>query len=510
MHRILLTILTLCLGVMNAQAGMVRNAAQQEQNYRNSLWWNSSNAAAQAFRPIAVSNELSLSWKNTSGAWRPVQQAERSNSLALDTRGVAMVGAFRVWGDFAFRDLFEQGLNYNCALYEVPEDLPYYIVDPQVSRWNRQEYDMGVGLASPVMWDRASFGIELRYVNKVGAKQRDPRVETRVMNLKLAPSVTIRMGERHLFGLTGLFHYDFELSDPMNNSPVNQAVAVSRGLGEGTGSVVGGNTGLAEFMYTTYRYGGGVQYNFNGPVDLLVDAGLRLQDVDVEQQISLPKNMGCTRQTLLHADAQLLWGSKSSNKLSLGVYLRDTEGIEKVQHRDDTPFHQKWVTDAENKMSFFHRLHAEACYDHHFGIEETTGYTWKLGGSCLFDSEDDSYPYAPASYDWSTVFVQAFGARNFALRGSSILASLSAGYGYSLGGSYVYGGTANALLQQPYLADIAYRTDDYLQFSGCLSWAFGGGSTRYLLTAGANYSFVPADRGRPDRLLANLSFGILF
>ena len=510
MRRISLTILALCLGALSVQAGTVRNAAQQERNYRNSLWWNSANAAAQAFRPLPVSNELSLSWKNTSGGWHPVQQAERSNVFALDTRGVAMVGAFRVWGDFAFRDLFEQGLNYNCVLYEVPEDLPYYIVDPHESRWNRQEYDMGVGLASPVLWNRASFGVRLRYVNKVGAKQRDPRVETRVMNLEVVPSAALRLVERHLVGLSGLFHYDYEIGDPSNVSPVNQPVAVSRGLGEGTGSVVGGNTGLAEFMYTTLRYGGSVQYNYNGPVDLLVQAGLRRQSVDVEQQISLPKSMGCTRQTLLHADVQLLWGPQAANKLSMGVRSRNTDGIEKMQHRDDTPFHQKWVTDAENKMSFFHRIHAEASYDHQFGITEEEGYAWKLGGSCVFDSEDDSYPFAPASYEWSSFYAGAFGARNFTLRRSSLLAFLSAGYGYSLGGSYVYGGAANALLQQPYLADIVYRTDDYVQVSGRLSWAFGGGSTRYLLTAGADYSFVPSDSSRPDRLVANMSFGILF
>ena len=210
---------SLCPSV--AQAGgfedRISSTALKETEIRNSLWLGSSSAAGLAFRPYRIFNTLDLNYNGEYGEYRALGEGKSSTEVSLDTEGAAYLGKFLVTGDFSFKNTFDQDALYNVLLYELEDNMPYYPMDSKSSGWKRQSYELGAGLTSPVLWDKASFGIDLEYYTKVGAKQLDPRTETYKYGLQLRPSVTVRLGES-LLGLSVLYTDGFEMSEPSNNN----------------------------------------------------------------------------------------------------------------------------------------------------------------------------------------------------------------------------------------------------------------------------------------------------
>ena len=232
------------------------NIAMFQTNFRNTLWFSTDNAAGLAFSPLASYNDLNLSYSGKFGKFSVAQDAVTSHNVEFETSGALSLGGFRLWGDFSFKNIFDKGVRYNSNRYEVPENMPYYIADSYSSDWNRQEYDLSVKGASPVLWNFVSFGLSLDYQTRVGAKQLDPRCETYNYHINVAPSVVFRFASNHHLGVDGFFEYAHERTTPsLNNSFEDQKVFITSGLGEYLLGKIGGNDGQKTWLYRAYEYG---------------------------------------------------------------------------------------------------------------------------------------------------------------------------------------------------------------------------------------------------------------
>lgn len=504
--------MSLCLGAFNAEAQGVFNPVQSENNFRNTLWFNSANVAGLSFNPLAKYNDLDIVYNGKSGDWHPMQQPSVDNEVTAKSSGATPLGKFQLWGNFAFRNIFTSGSKFNAILYDIDNDMPYYIADTTTSRWRKQEYDMSTKIASPILWDKLAFGIAVRYESKVGAKQRDPRTETYNYSVETIPSAAWKISDKHSLGLNAYLDHTYERSEPSNrNGYSDPMVFITKGLGQAQVGDVGGNDGIKKYYYKGWLYGAGMQYSYYGDSKILAEINYLQKNVDVLQNPVVPKSMGSTSQNAISGDFQMLFGDNESNKITFAGEFKSTDGKEHLQKLISEAHNQHWETISTSTMSKYQSAYAKAGYDYQIGASDPRGYDWNVGGNVLFSMENDEYYIPETKFDWSSVAAEAYGARFFKFSTSNLLTKLSAGYSHSLSGEYNYTPDKNTiLLQNMFNEDIKYYTDDFVRMCGRIAYTLNAKKVNYVFDLSADCRFsVGSDKMR-DRYLGSLSFGIIF
>ena len=508
----LMAIMSLSLGLCGAKAQGISNPVQSENNFRNTLWFNTENVAGLAFRPLAQYNGLGLAYKGESGDWHTLQQPSSSKEATASTSGATSLGKFRLWGDFAFRNIFTEGSKFNAILYEIGNDMPYYVADTASSGWRKQEYDMSAKIASPVLWNSVSFGMSLRYISRVGAKQKDPRTETYNYSIEAVPSAVWKLSDRQSIGINAYLDHTYERSEPSNRNNYREPmVFLTKGLGQAQVGKVGGNDGIKKYYYKGWLYGAGLQYGYEGDSQILTEMRYVRKTVDVLQNPVVPKSMGSTAQNALYGSMQMLFGNNKSNKVSVEGSFKATDGNEQLQKLISDAHNQHWETVSTSNMSKYLNAYATAGYDHQTGAGDNAGYDWNYGGNLTYSMEDDEYYIPETTFGWSSAAVEAYGAKFFKFKTSNLLARLCTGYSHSLSGSYDYTADTNtALLQAMYKEDIVYHTDDFIKMAGRLAYTLNSKKVNYVFDLSADCRFTVGSGKARSRHCGYLSFGIIF
>lgn len=511
--RITLTagfLLLAAAGNLFAENAKPSSPAMVETTLRNTLWFGTETAAGLAFSPLKAHNVLDLNYAGKFGEYSRAQDAVTSNGISVSTSGALMLGKFNLWGEFSFNNLFEKGARFNCIRYEVPENMPYYLADSFQSGWNRQEYDLSLKGASPVLWDHVSFGLSAEYLTRVGAKQKDPRCETYNYQIKAVPSLAIGLGGGHVLGINGFFRYGHERSTPsINNAMVDQKVFITTGLGEYILGKVGGNDGQKTWFYRDYEYGGGIQYSYEADVKLLLNADFHMDREDATTAPKLLKRMGTSKEMNISGDFTALFGNCLSDRLKAAAEYSTTKGIEYVQSLNTEAFNQRWEVISENEMSNFRFMEVSLSYDHLFGATGDGDYDWKVLGELSYISRNYSYNLPLSTFDASSLYAGAGGCWNGKFGKADLLVSVKAGYSKALSGEYLYGGTkGDSELQNLYLHDIAFYGTDNLRTTAGLTCTVHARKTHFRI--GIQGSYILPFGLKTNRILCSSTFGIIF
>ena len=522
MKRITFIALLAGLSVFGAQANnnsvqnennsyKVNSQVLKENNFRNAPWMESNNSAGLAFRPIEMYKDLNVSYENNSGEFRLQQEANNRNNININTSGSTYLGKFLVWGSFSFQNTTEKGCNYNALMYEIEDDMPYYPIDTtQNSRWQKQKYELQAKLASPVLWDRVSFGVDLNYINKVGAKQLDPRAETYKYSIVVRPSVTVRLGKSYI-GLNGSYMNGNERSVPTNmNNWVDQRIYRHKGLGESTIGKVGGNDGIKTYKFMKNEFGGGLQYGYAGESELLADISFLKNKTEVISNPKLPFKEGTTNRTDIQAKVTYLFGDYKSNCLWIDGQYRTTEGIESIQKlTTESNTNQYYQVISANAMCKFKNVHVKFGYDHQFGSDDARGYDWIVGAKGDFLMKSDIYYLPESKFSATTFFADVFGGKQFKFNKSSLLVKLDGGYGMGLSGNYVYTGkNASYTPVLMHYKNSEYYNTAYAKAGGQVSYTINSKKIGYIINLMADY--IKPMGVATDRLVAKASVGLVF
>lgn len=504
MKKITLILSALCAGAICAGA---QSIADNEYRLRNNFWFGTDNASALAEHYRGIKNDLSLSYDFENGDYHLQQNPASLNDISLNASGVGKVGGFVLWGGFSFHNRFEQGAKYNVLNYTPEEDMPYFVADTFASGWNKQAYLMSVKLASPVLWNRVSFGVKIDYDAKVGAKQKDPRSETYDRYVAVYPSATIALGA-HILGVYALYDNQFERTDPTNaNLRETQKVYISNGLGEGLVGKVGDNDGLDTFFYRGWNAGGALQYGFSLPsARLYTELRYSYGTKTSTQKPSLPKPMGKIIRNELSFDLKGRFASQ--HLVNLGATMRMTSGIEYLLKLNTTAFEQNWDIIAENPMSSFNRLDAHAGYEFQNALPGGR-YDWSAGVDADFTMRDYSYLSPTAHLGSTGTLLSAKAAKQFVKGAHSFLVGLNGGYNLSFGSEYLYTGPdKTAALQKMYIDDAILLGSNYYKFGARLAYALSSGNLHYNFDLRAAYLRAP--QPQLGRVTASLTASLLF
>jgi len=489
-----------------------KSTVLMDNNFRNTLWFNSNNASGLGFSPLADYGNVDLVWGFEKGDFATQQTGTGYNDVSLKTSGAVGLGGFRLWGSFVFQNKFDTGCRYNCTVYDVDNLMPYYAADTTLSNWNRQNYELAMKAASPVLWDRTCFGLELDYDSKVGAKQKDPRTETYKYRINIKPSVTVKLGQKNSLGLVFRYENGFERSEFTNaNSRFDQVVWLMNGLGNATTWKVGGNEGLKVYYYKNNLFGASLQWAYCGNnLEILADLAYESRGIEGFSTPSLPKRMGRSAQNTYSAGLQMLFGEFKSNKIDLDAKLGMSSGFEPVQQRDDTPREQRWVLLAENEMSSYSLLDANLSYDHLFGNEDKRGYDWKVAATARYRMQDDRYNAPESRFNNANASLTIQGDKQFKLKSTAIRLGADILYNKSLSGEYEFQGLTTKLqpLQGLYKADMTYWTSDY--FKTGLSVDCNFQLKKIALDLCVKAAYAKATGSNLNRITAGAQFGIIF
>ena len=494
----------------NISSDKIKTPVAIENNFRNSLWYNTLNRSGLAFNTMKIWNDLDLDYQFSHGDFRSQTIGNQIHDVSVNTSGAAMLGKFMLLGNFSFINIAENGTCYNTVLYEVADDMPYFIIDPNKSQWIKQEYKIGASIVSPTVANIISFGLEANYTTKVGAKQKDPRSEAYKYNIEVIPSLTFNLGKTHLLGLYGLFDNSFERSVPtLNNYMQSQKITYNTGLGEGIIGKVGDNDGLKTVFYKSMRYGGGLQYAWGRTQTFLLNLGYEGKKIDGYESPQLPRRLGSTRNNTFIGDIQWLFGNNKSNKFTLSGFFSNTKGLEHIQKLNSEAFNQSWELLSSNHMSTYKKMDIRLDYDHLFGNDDIYGYNWMVGGLVDFCHKKDKYTLPSSSYSATNLIAELRGGKQFKFKTSTLLIELRAGYNQNLGGSYEYGGNKKESVQvEYYTKENAYLNQNFIKISGSISWTYTARKVNWMI--GLNTDWAKPLNIKDDRLLCKASIGIIF
>lgn len=511
-RNLLIGLLLLGAGSINLHAQTAaKTPVSQELNLQN-FWFNSRNAAAMAFSPLNDYASLDLKYSRAQGSFKSVLEPQGQNDIVAASSGAVHYKGFALYGDFSYTNSFSQGSLYNANLYQPRFSMPYYIADFNPSDWKRQSYDMGFKVSFPTLAaGRLAFGADVRYSDKVGAKQIDPRALSYVVDIQVAPSVAYNVSSKTTLGLALNYErYKERTQHSCENYRKDQPVALMRGVANNSTSSVGGNMGVNDYLYSGNSAGASLSFCTSAnAADLFAEVSGGFEKVTVMENPRFPRMRGATSTIYADAAFKANMGAKRNHRIKLEGDFSRVTGSEYTQELVTSP-KREWKTLAVTPMSSYMFINVLASYDFYRNMTADS-YTWKIGADAVFDMMDQVY-FASA-FNNMAVESRIRGAYNAIFSGgSTLLTSVAAGYRHPLSGQFINAGTASTqkqILNEMYPSELGYLMSSNVNAGLSLTYSFLIGKKQTIFVRADAQYFKPLSAAT-DRFVAAATVGLLF
>ena len=235
----------ICLLILSGTSAnaQLQSPASMERMKMQRLWLGSQNAAGMVFDENTRFSNLNFGYGLQDGNFHRPQEGEKESTINVSSEGFMPLEDAFVWGAFSFKQRNLTDAGYNASITDPFRGMPYYVIDEHLSNWRNQYYDLRFRASTPLINDRWAIGMEGVYQASLAAKQRDPRVDTRYYNLRLAPGVTYQFNPSHRVGLSLSYESIKEDSEMENkNNELSQTYYILYGLGNAVQGIGSGRT----------------------------------------------------------------------------------------------------------------------------------------------------------------------------------------------------------------------------------------------------------------------------
>lgn len=481
----------------------------------NWIWNKTSNAAGLKMDNSQTYTSLSGGYDMTSGNFHRVMNGEKQNSLAVKSEGGANVNNFYFWGKFNYsRDAIKDA-KFNASIIDPYRGMPYFVADTNTSNWNNQHYELEFKINFPEINDKLALGISGEYYTSIGAKQRDVRTENYYMQLVLRPGMIYSINRQNHIGLN-LEYYSLKEESSMSNVNVyvDQPYYELHGLGT---AIIGIGSGRPT-NYVGNSFGGGIQYNYSGAINLMLTSNYSAKVEDAEISFTNPRPDGSVVEKVWHNKAMLNTTTDDGNNshyLEVEYLIRNRDGIEYITKYDDSEGFGGYLTLLKNIRSTYANKDLKVGYT--WTKNQENEYTWLAGGKLNYTKFDDEYILPNSIRNGENISGELFGKRNFTLSdklSKRLIIGASFLYNKNLSGNYTYGGAFKEypIHSQLMMVDNYYHNSDY--YTGKLSGVYSQKikeANDINLFVKANFLFSKADSyDFSDRKTISLSVGCTF
>lgn len=489
---------------------VVNTPASLEVIKAKSLWINSSNGAGLVLDKISDFTELYAGYSFNSGDYKLNRTGKDENILGVSAEGGKNLENAFAWGKFSFKNISQNGTLYNTQTVDFDRVMPYVVADPNLSDWKNQEYKLEMAVSSKPLWDCLLVGIKGEYVNKVGAKQMDPRSEVYYYHIRLQPGAVYTWGNNSL-GANVLYENLNQRSKTTNSdTQVNQDVYVLKGLGYSYDAVVGGLQSLGMFIYKGNKLGGAMQYQHNFPfMTLFAEGRYHFRVEDVISTPTKPKKQGSVRENNYAADLSLLFGKSDLARVDLSYLNQSTSGIEYVQVLDNSYNVQKWIVVFSSVRSTFDVQELNARFS--FFKNAKRDYKWKAGAEIKYRNNDDLYIMPESVEKVENLFYGVNASYNLPISGRwSVLAGADIQLKSNLNGRYEYNGPEpeTDLINACMIPDFEFMKSEYTKIGARVNVVAKLAKSAVSITGRIDY-YKPSE-GSNDRIDAQIGLGFTF
>lgn len=453
-----------------------------ERKKMESLWFsNSDNAAGAQLDQMSYYSQLGINYNSTNGDFKRTQLGEDNFGYGFSTDGGGvmenMKGMF-LWGYFDYSREKVRDAAFNASLIDPLRGMPFYIADQNLSNWINQSYKLGMKGATPLLGDHWIIGLGLDYENAQGAKQMDPRPNVLMSKFAVSPSLVFKAG-KHAVGANFSYYSRREDGTAMNSvsiktQPVWEVVAP----GFVSAGEIGGGTLSGLRDYNANSLGGGLQYSFGGEeLSLLVEAKYAFAVEDVNNNYTMPKKIGTTKENIWDFSANLKWAMNDNNALfaKAQYYDRSLDGIEYVQVWDSSHEVAQWVVISKSVRSNFSTQQMNFNLDY-MNYDGGNAYSWLAGLDVNYEKLEDIY-YLPLSEQMvENLNFSLSLKKNFSFGENMILLGVNGGMKRNLDGSHSYTGnhSATKIYTDMVLRDYHFLMNDAYSFGGEVSYTRKG------------------------------------
>ena len=433
--------LTLLAAPAAAQTDKGLSPAAQELLKEQRLWLHSSNAAGTAFDDTRNYSNMNINYDVRTGDFHRVMTGKTIRDANVYSEGFLRLKKAYVWGEFKFTHENVSGARFNASITDPYRGQPYFVVDSGLSsKWRNQNYHLRFRAATPLVFNRLTFGLDGMYKAQIAAKQRDPRTDTRFYTLQLIPGLTYSLGRHDRLGANLVYaSIKEESSMTLNNAYVYQQYYALYGLGTASSGIGSGRT----TNYFGNRWGFNAQYGHNdGRWKLLAEMGWNKYVENEEVSFTTPRKDGLLQDQTWKAALHVIYcGTAFTHQARLSFSNRHINGIQYLSQRDNTVDNAGWVILHEDVRSKYKTTDYAASYSliRNRGNE----YNWRVDLSGAYQKYDDTFLLPASRKNSENIYLSAAVKKNFKLgeaMNNRLLFTLHGGWKDAISGEYVYGG----------------------------------------------------------------------
>ncbi|WP_294080328.1 DUF6850 family outer membrane beta-barrel protein [Proteiniphilum sp. UBA5384] len=490
----------------------LHSPASIELHKARSVWFDTGNSAGLVLDNLGNFGSIEAGYRMKSGDFKRVQQGDKESTLVVDTEGGRKLGETYLWGRFSYNRNTTRDSKFNTAMLDPYRGVPFFPVDPNISDWKKQDYNLEMKVSSRPFFDRYLFGLQAVYTTHTGAKQVDPRSEIYYYTINVKPGIVALLQNQEL-GVN--FEYENMVQETRHtnsDSEVNQDVFVMKGLGNHYTSVIGGLQSLGGFKYDANKVGGELQYvhHFQA-LRLLAHGGYTYRVEDVIRDITKPRKEGSIKEKTLYGNLAMVYEGMNLHRVDFSVSSDRMSAIEYVQVLDNSFEVQQWVDVYSSIRSTYRQDDIRLSYDFYKGTDHA--YQWKVGLFTNYRANDDLYIMPESKRNIKNLYMGVNGKVNMKA-GASGSWTLGADFSYksNLDGEYHYGGVdpESIVITQFMTPDFVYLAQDFYKLGGAVSYFTGIGNQKSGIFVKLAADYYKPSKGGGDRVIANLGAGVTF
>ena len=187
-HLLLVALTLTIVDVMGSDSLKVNSFNAFKINNFQNFWHPTENAAGMIYNLPENITDFNTGLVNSNGDFHRIMEGSKARDYLLMTKSVRKIDKFFLSGSFAYQNQQESGARWNGTL-EPYRGNPYILGDSVIgASYRKENYALSGGIATNIN-PNVSIGCKIDYFVAVGAKQKDPRPQNKVIRFVLNPGI---------------------------------------------------------------------------------------------------------------------------------------------------------------------------------------------------------------------------------------------------------------------------------------------------------------------------------